>query len=169
MNDLSLATLDIKLAPSTKDADEQAPDPLCVGRVTDVVTLYTMVRTMVDVRTRANYFVEHNIDDPHALASLARLYTTMRTRALDLVASEHLDDATAFGLPECAADASPAEVGTAAELASTWLNALSEVDIWLVSKRVEAATSVVVLKRAAQAPEMLESPGEERPRRGVYL
>jgi hypothetical protein len=127
----------------------QAPAPLCAANFTDPTRGFIVTQLLVDVRNRSNFLVENNVDDEQARASLAGAYRTIRDHALGILADPVADSAD-FGLPDCGADATVAEVGTAAELASTFLNSLIEMGAWEAGKRVEAAGAQAALRKAAE-------------------
>jgi hypothetical protein len=137
------------------------PEPLAARHVTDLGQTFVVVRMLADVLKRTKHCQRHAPSDDAARQDLVDSYLTLRNAAVTLVGDDYAHAAEHWGLPSCAPSATLAQVGNAAELASTFLNSLMEVPSWLTAKQFEAASAKLLTSSMSDdAPDTAGDPTE---------
>lgn len=126
-------------AGSQDSGRDELPDALLTGRVSDLQALFFNGRQVNSLRNYATELVRNGIEDDDVAATLTTRYQDLRERIVRVLDIDQLADID-HHVPVCEPGASVPQVAMLADQAACWVEALHEIDAFMLSQRVHAAS-----------------------------
>lgn len=141
--------------------DDDTPAPLLADRVTDIPGLFVHGRMLGNLRRTMLKLVKHQADDPAAAETARTLYDQLRS---DVLATLHPAFAASAesSLPVLPQDATLGQLVLIADQSASFIDALSDVDGFVVSQQIASVNIRHARQRASEEHRRLES-SDDRP------